>query len=268
MDYSRRGLIATGAALASMGALSASPEAAALTTGDVDYDADGAPMQGYLAFDGNTQTKRPGILVAHTRRGIGDFIRERTRTLAELGYVAFAADVFGKGIRPVADADASRESGKLKSDRPLTRRRITAAYDLLGAHPLVANGQMAIIGYCMGGMVALELARSGAPVLATAVFHGTLSTPTPADARNIKGRVLIMHGAEDRTAPLSEVFNVIAELRDAKVPFDLQLYGGVVHGFTETKNGNDPSRGTAYNEHADKVSWAAMQDLFKTAFHA
>jgi dienelactone hydrolase len=193
-------------------------------------------------------------------------VRERTRELAKLGYVALAADFYGKGVRPVEDAPAGRESAKLKSNRPLARQRIIAGYDVLRKSPMVDAGKIAIIGYCLGGLVALELARSGTPVLATVSFHGTLTTPTPQDANNIKGRVLVAHGADDPTAPMAEVDALIKEMRAAHVAFQLELYGGVKHGFTEPHNGNDPNRSVAYNERAAKMSWAAMQALFKEAF--
>jgi dienelactone hydrolase len=240
------------------------PAQAAVTTKLVDYDAD-IGLEGYLAYDESLPGKRPGILVAHTRRGIQDFVREQTRELAKLGYVALAADFYGKGVRPIEDDPSAIESAKMKNDRPLTRRRIQAGYDVLRTHPLVQDGQIAIIGYCIGGMVALELARSGTPVLATCSFHGTLTTPTPDDAKNIKGRVLVMHGADDPTAPLTEVESLIKEMRAARVDFQLELYGGVKHGFTEPHN-NDPRRSAFYNERAARQSWASMQALFNEVF--
>ena len=242
--------------------LAAGAVKAAIRSEIVDYRDGDAVLEGYLAYDDAVAGKRPGIVVFHTKRGIGEFIEERTRELAKLGYVAFAGDVYGKGIRPAGDEESSVESNKYKQDRPLTRSRVRAAFDLLRANPRVDAGRIGVSGYCAGGMFALELARSGAPVKAVAVFHGTLTTPTPQDARNIKGRVLVMHGADDPTAPLSEVQGLIKEMKDARVDFQLELYGGVLHGFTEPHNLPAPGRSTAYNERADKASWAAMRRLF------
>jgi dienelactone hydrolase len=253
------------AALACAGLLVNGTAHAEIKTEAIDYQADIA-LEGYLAYDDAIKEKRPAILVAHTRRGLGDFIRERTRELAKLGYVAFAADFYGKGIRPAEDEPSARESAKMKSDRVLTRSRMNASYKVLLANALADANRTAVIGYCLGGLAALELARSGTPVLGTAVFHGTLTNPNPADAKNIKGHVLVMHGAEDRTAPFSEVQELIKEMRDARVNFDLELYSGTVHGFTQPHNGNDPTRRTAYNAHADKKSWAAMQAMFNDVF--
>jgi dienelactone hydrolase len=266
MNPSRRSLMIAGAAVASASLAATVPARAAVNTKLVDYNAD-IGLEGYLAIDESVPGKRPGILVAHTRRGIQDFVREQTRELAKLGYVALAADFYGKGVRPLEDDPSARESAKMKNDRAMTRARIRAGYDVLRAHPLVQDGKIAVIGYCIGGLVALELARAGTPLLATAVFHGTLTTPTPDDAKNIKGRVLVMHGADDPTAPLTEVDSLIKEMRDARVDFQLELYGGVKHGFTEPHN-NDPRRSAFYNERAARQSWASMQTLFNEVFKA
>jgi dienelactone hydrolase len=264
MNPSRRSLMIAGAAVAGASLAATVPARAAVTTKLVDYNAD-VGLEGYLAVDESVPGKRPGILVAHTRRGIQDFVREQTRELAKLGYVALAADFYGKGVRPLEDDPSARESAKMKNDRAMTRARIRAGYDVLRAHPLVQEGKIAVIGYCIGGLVALELARAGTPLLATAVFHGTLTTPTPDDAKNIKGRVLVMHGADDPTAPLTEVDSLIKEMREARVDFQLELYGGVKHGFTEPHN-NDPRRSAFYNERAAHQSWASMQTMFNEVF--
>ncbi len=115
-------------------------------------------------------------------------------------------------------------------------------------------------------MVALELARSGAPIKAVAIFHGTLDSPTPEDVKNIKGRVLVMHGIDDTSVPVTDAYKLANELKAANVNFQLELYSGVVHGFTEPENKGGPGKKTIYNERADQKSWAAMQDLFHEAF--
>src|SRR5579863_2259086 len=204
MSYSRRDLVVAGAALASTSLLAAPSARADVVSRDVDYRLADTELEGFLAYDPAVTGKRPGILVMHTRRGLGDFIKERSEALAKLGYVAFAADIFGKGVRPVADKDAAVQSVKYRQDRPLTRARAQAGLDELMRIPQVDTARIGVIGYCIGGMVALELARTGAPVAGAAVFHGTLNTPHPEDARNIKGRVLVMHGANDPVANQEE----------------------------------------------------------------
>lgn len=264
MKKSNLTILVLGALVGCAGVIAARPAAAEVKTELVEYQSDRL-LEGYLAYDDSTKAKRPGIVIVHTRRGIQSFVQERTRELASLGYVALAVDVYGKGIRPKEDAPSAAESAKLKNDRALTRGRVQAGYDVLRSHPLVDAGQLAVIGYCIGGLVALELARSGAPLVATGVFHGTLTTPTPDDAKNIKGRVLVWHGADDPTAPLSEVDGLIKEMRAARVDFQLELYGGVKHGFTQPLN-NNPNRSSFYNERAARLSWASMQTMFKDVF--
>src|SRR5438552_11294832 len=147
MNPSRRSMVIAGAALAGAPFAAVDSAHATVTTRLVDYKAD-IGLEGYLACDEARPDKRPGILVAHTRRGIQDFVREQTRELAKLGYVALAADFYGKGVRPFEDEPSAIESAKIRKDRALTRRRILAGYDVLRAHPLVREGQIAVIGYC------------------------------------------------------------------------------------------------------------------------
>jgi dienelactone hydrolase len=237
-----------------------------IKTQTVDYEQGGTLLEGYLAYDDAASGERPGVLLIHTRTGLDAFARARTEAVARLGYVAFAADIFGKGIRPTNEPDAREQSSKYGRDRPLTRLRARAGLDMLRQDPMVAPASIATIGFCFGGMAALELARAGAPLAATVSFHGTLSTPTPQDSRNIKGRVLVLHGAEDPVAPMQQVQDFVTEMRDAKVDFGLELYGGVVHYYTNPANGTDASKPVAYNERADKRSWMAMQELFKDVF--
>ena len=241
---------------------------AEIRTQYVDYKVGDTVFEGFLAYDDAVKDKRPGILIAHNKRGISKHTEGIAIKLAQLGYVAFAADSYGKGLRfSKEDDDGSTvQSQKLKKDRAMTRARIRAAYDVLTANNFVDTAKLGVTGYCLGGMVALELARSGAPVKAVAIFHGTLDTPTPEDAKNIKGRVLVMHGMDDGSVPVSDAYKLADEMRAARVNFQLELYSGVVHGFTEPANKPAPDKKTAYDERADRKSWAAMQELFDEAF--
>jgi dienelactone hydrolase len=233
----------------------------------VEYRQGDTVLEGYLSYDDAVTGKRPGVLVAHTYFGLNNFIRARADALAKMGYVVFAADIYGKGVRASNATEASQLSAKYGADRPLTRLRAQAALDVLSKNPLVDTGRIATVGYCFGGMVALELARSGAPVIATVVFHGTLKTPTPQDAKNIKGHVLVLHGADDPIAPQKEVDDFITEMRNGKVAFDLEMYSGVVHGFTNPASvGPAASAAIAYSERADRLSWASMKSLLTDAF--
>jgi len=228
----------------------------------IEYRDGDTVLEGWLAYDDAVAGPRPGVLVVHQWMGLGDYEKKRAEMLAELGYVAFCADIYGKGVRPKDRAEAATFAGKYKDDRALLRRRVTAGFEELRKQSRVDGKRTAAIGYCFGGTTVLELARSGADVPAVVSFHGGLSTPTPADARNIKGKVLALHGADDPFVPPAEVTAFEAEMRNAGVDWQLVSYGDAVHGFTQSAAGNDKSKGAAYNERADRRSWQAMRDFF------
>jgi dienelactone hydrolase len=230
----------------------------------VEYREGDTVCEGYLAYDDAKSGKRPGVLVAHEWNGCGEYMHKRCQMLAELGYVAFAADIFGKGNRAKTFPECEAISKAYYEDRQLTRRRAKAALDQLTRQPNVDASKVAAIGYCFGGIVVLELARSGADVKGSVAFHGQLSTPNPADAKNIKGKVLICHGAIDPVVPPSEVAAFEKEMEDAKVDWQFIAYGGAMHTFTNWSLPTTPPPGmpAAYNEKADKRSWQAMRDFF------
>ena len=235
----------------------------AVVTEVVAYRDGDTVMEGYLAYDDTVKGKRPGVLVIHDWMGEGEFDRDVCRKLAAMGYVAFAADIYGKGIRPQNREEAGAAAGKYRSDRGLMRSRAKAGLDVLKKSRLVERGRLAAMGYCFGGGVTLELARSGAPLAGAVSFHGNLDTPDPADARNIQGKVLVLHGADDPLVPPEQVTAFIGEMRDAGVDWQLIQYGNAVHAFTNPEAGNDNSRGAAYNEKADRRSWQAMKAFFE-----
>lgn len=234
-----------------------------VVTERVEYSVGGVIMEGYIAYDGDRDAVRPGVLVAHAWMGQDDYARGQARQLAGLGYVAMALDMYGKGVRATSREQAAQLSGALKQDRALMRERALAALGVLRRHRLVDAERLGVIGYCFGGTVALELARSGAEVDATVSFHGGLTTPDSTDARNIVGSVLVLHGAADPYAPISEVAAISRELEAAGVDYQIVLYGGAVHAFTEPAAGDDPSTGAAYDPRADEGSWKAMKRFFK-----
>lgn len=185
--------------------------------------------------------------------------------LAELGYVAFCADIYGKGIRPVSPAEAGKLAGQYKSDRPLLRRRVNVALAALKARPQCNPTKTAALGYCFGGTTVLELARSSSETLGVVSFHGGLGTPTPEDAKQSKARVLALHGADDPFVPPAEVTAFEQEMRAGGVDWQLVAYGGAVHSFTDW-NATGAMKGAQYNEKADRRSWAAMQAFFAELF--
>ncbi len=232
----------------------------------VEYVVDGTTFEGYVAYDDAASGARPTVLVVHDWMGMGDYARHRADQLAALGYVAFAVDMYGKGVRPKNSEEASRLAGGLKGDRALLRRRIAGALDFIRRNRLVDQRHIAAIGYCFGGTVALELARMGADISGVVSFHGGLDTPTPAAPNSIRAKVLVLHGADDPAAPAEQVSAFEKEMRDCGADWQLVLYGGARHGFTNPASGNDVSRPVAYNAAADRRSWIAMTDFFNELF--
>ena len=245
--------------------LQASTASAAVHGETVAYKHGDTELEGYISYDDATEAPRPAVLVVHEWKGLGDYAKRRADQLAELGYVAFAADMYGKGVHAETHEEAGKLAGIYKSDRALMRARIQAALNVLKEHPLVDTSKIGAIGYCFGGTTVLELARSGADVKGVVSFHGDLSTPDPADAKNIKGKVLIEQGGDDKFT-LSGVEAFKKEMKDAGVDMRFDSYPGAVHSFTVKEAGSDPSAGMAYDENADKKSWESMKAFFKELF--
>lgn len=237
----------------------------ALHTEAVEYQQGDTTCEGYLAYDDAVKGARPGVLVVHDYLGCDSYAKMRADMLAKLGYVAFAADIYGKGVRPSGPPEAMAQVTKYKGDRALLRARVNAALDVLRKQPQCDTKRVAAIGYCFGGTTVLELARSGADIAGIVTFHGGLDTPTR-DAKNIKCKVLICHGADDPYVPAADVTALQDELRTAGVDWQMIYYSGAVHSFTRQSSGNDNSKGAAYNEKADKRSWEAMKEFFGEIF--
>ena len=197
------------------------------------------------------------MLVIHDWTGLQDYAKSRATQLAELGYVAFAADIYGKGVRPTEPKDCAVQAGTYKNDLPLLRRRVLLGLDQLKAQPGVDATKLAAIGYCFGGTSILELARSGADVRGVVSFHGGLSTTMPAEAGKLKARILVCHGGADDFVN-GEVPGFKAEMEKAKAKMEFVTYEGAKHGFTKP--------GPAYQEKADKESWSAMRKFFAEIF--
>ena len=239
---------------------------AKLVTKTVEYRQGDTVLEGYLAYDDTYKGKRPGVVVVHEWTGLGPYVQKRAEQLAGLGYVAFGADIYGRGIRPNTPEAAGKEAGKYRSDRRLLRARAQAGLEVLRSQPLVDPGRIAAIGYCFGGTTVLELARSGADLRGAVSFHGGLDTPNPGDAKYIRAKVLVLHGADDPHVPLQQVAAFQDEMRNGGVDWQMVSYGGAVHSFTVPEAGDDPSKGAAYNEQADKRSWEAMRVFFAEIF--
>lgn len=238
--------------------LTASLASGEIITRTVQYEHEGTVLEGYLAYDSTVTGPRPGIVVVHQWKGLTDYEKMRARMLAELGYVAFAADIYGKGVRAKDSKEAKALATTYRGDRQLMRARAGAALRELKKHRQVDSARTAAIGYCFGGTVALELARSGADMQGVVTFHGGLDTPTPKDASNIKGKVLALHGAADKVVPPEQVMAFQKEMSDAGVDWFMVTYAYARHAFTH--------KGPRYNEPAEQRSWDEMKQFFSELF--
>jgi len=240
---------------------------AQLQTSVVEYTDRGTTLEGYVAEKTDLHGKRPGVLVIPDWMGVSEPYKKIADKLEEIGYVAIVADIYGKGVRPSNNQEAAAEATKYKTDRKLLRERVLAGLAELMKNPNVDQSRIAAIGYCFGGTTALELARSGAPVLGVVSFHGGLDSPSPADGKNIKGKVFVLHGADDPFVQPKDIAEFQEELRKGNVDWQMVYYGDAVHSFTQQKAGTDKSKGNAYNEKADRRSWEAMRQFFREIFN-
>lgn len=246
----------TSVALVAAAALLLAPAAqAAMKTQRIDYQQGDTALSGYLIYDEAVEGKQPAVLMVHDRSGLSEDTLKDAELIAKLGYVVFAEDIFGKGVVPPTVPEMTKTITIYNNNRPLMRARAVAGFDVLKAQPMVDPNRLAAVGYCFGGTVGLELVETGVPLQGFISVHGSFRDFTPEAAKNIKGRVLILHGAEDPVAPMQELNQVIAELRAAKVNFEVNLYSGTTHGFTHPQN---PSE-----ERADAQYKVAMSRFLK-----
>lgn len=227
----------------------------------VDYKDGKTVLEGQLFYDDSWTTARPAVVVVHQWMGPSDHEKESAQQLAKLGYVAFVADIYGKGVRPTSADEAGKLAAKYKSDIQLYRQRVKAALESVSKSKKVDAKKLVIIGYCFGGTGALEAARGGFPVVAAVSFHGGLATPLPENTKNVMAKLLVLHGAIDPFVSIKEVNGFIKEMNDAKADFQFIAYSGAVHAFTQKNAGGDVTKGTAYNEVADHRSWLAFKNF-------
>lgn len=237
-----------------------------MKTQKLEYTNGKTKFIGYLAFDEKAAGRRPGVVIFPEAFGLDGHARERAERLAQLGYVALAADLNGGGVVNDDMAKVGPAIQALYSDRAEWRARARAALDALLAQPQVDRQRIAAIGFCFGGTTALELMRSGAPLAAVVTFHAGILPGLPEDAGRARGRLLVCHGAEDPLVQKEAVDALIAELRRDKVDWQFIQYGTAAHSFTNPEADKRNIPGLAFEKRADARSWAAMRHLFDEAF--
>jgi dienelactone hydrolase len=241
------------------------PALAKVVTKKVAYEVDKTKFEGVLIYD-DAGAAKPGLVLVPNWLGINEANLKQAAEVADRGYVVFVADVFGLTGRPKTMEEAGKASGALKADRPLLRKRMKAAYDQLVAQKSTLDPKkLGTIGFCFGGLAALELARSGARLGGVVTFHAGLSSPTPADAKNITGRVMALHGADDPYESPEEVKGFQDEMRNAKLDWQFVAFGNTVHSFTDV-DAHMPGQ-AEYNEKSAKRAYQMMDNFFAETFH-
>jgi dienelactone hydrolase len=247
--------------------ISVFPASAKLVTQPVDYaDEKGTALHGYVVYDDSTSGKRPGVLVIHDWRGLTDYTKKRCDMLAELGYIAFAADIYGKDLSKQGPPEWMKEITIYKSDRALYRERARAAYNAFIKQSQVDTSRIAAIGYCFGGTGVIEMARDGLPLCGVVSFHGGLDSRPLSDGATFKARVLALCGADDPYEKPEDMQAFEQQLRDNNVDYQIVSYGHAVHAFTDPGVDALNQNGAKYNAPADKRSWQAMRDFFTEIF--
>lgn len=234
-----------------------------VTLQNLAYRDDGAALPGVLMWDATRPGRRPGILVVHGGAGLDDHARGRARQFAELGFLAFACDMYGEGVTGNRQRILEYLAAARRDGHQLARRAGTAL-NVLSAHPL-ADGRFAAVGYRFGGLTVLELARSGAELAGAVSVHGTLETAAPAPPSSIKTKLLVCHGALDLHVPMTQVTAFAEEMDHAGADYQVVIYGGAMHGFThETATGQ--MTGVAYHARSDGRSSAMIQAFLNEIF--
>ncbi|MDX9741596.1 MAG: dienelactone hydrolase family protein [Gammaproteobacteria bacterium] len=237
---------------------------------EVEYDANGIRLVGFLAWDEASSEARPGVLVVHEWWGLNDYARSRARQLAELGYTALAVDMYGGGKQAEHPDQAGAFAGHLAERPDEVRARFTAALELLRMQESMDPERIAAIGYCFGGGVVLDMARSGVDIDGVVSFHGSLASSLEARPGEVKAKVAVFHGADDPFVPQDDVDNFHAEMEAAGVDYEFVAYPGVIHGFTNPEAdrfGKEFDLPLAYDAGADADSWRQMQEFFREIFH-
>lgn len=232
------------------------------TVGYLDGD---VLLEGYFAYDDSSEEKRPAVLVSHAWGGRDEFVAAKARKLAELGYLGFALDMYGKGVSGSGPEENARLMQPFMEDRAKLQRRINAALYAVKLMPWVDDSKIAAIGFCFGGLCVLDLARSGADIAGVVSFHGLLGAPDNIDKPQIKGKVLVLHGHDDPMAPPEQVTALQQELTESGADWQVHVYGNTMHAFTNPV-ANDPGFGTVYQPLADNRSWQSMKNFLAEVF--
>ena len=242
------------------------PAEATVVVKTINYQHGGTPLQGVLAYDDAVSGKRPGILVVHEWWGLNDYVKSRVRQLAELGYVAFALDMYGRDKVTDHPKQASEWMKTITANGDFWRERAIAGLAVLKSEERTDADRVAAIGYCFGGATVQQVAYGGANVRGVVSFHGALIPPPDDAASRVSARILIAHGASDPMNPPDKVQSYITAMDASGLGWQMNVYGGALHGFTNPGAGRYGLGALGYNRAADQRSWAEMQRFFDEIF--
>ncbi len=228
---------------------------------NIEYSQGGSTLEGYFAYEDVRDTKRPGVLICHAWGGRDDFVIDKANQVAGHGYAAFALDMYGNGVLGSGPEENQKLMQPFVEDRALLRDRVLAGLQALAEQSGVDTSRIAAIGFCFGGMCALDLARSGADVRGVVSFHGLL-IPARLVPQQISSKVLALHGYDDPMATPKQLGEFCNEMTEAGADWQVHAYGGVKHAFTNPQ-ANNPDMGTVYDSGADKRSWQAAYNFLE-----
>ncbi|HLP51216.1 MAG TPA: dienelactone hydrolase family protein [Chitinophagales bacterium] len=234
----------------------------------ITYTADTVTMNGFVAYNENDTTKRPVVLIVHEWWGQTDYVKNRARQLAALGYLAMAVDIYGNSKTAETPEQAKALAMPFYQNPQMAKQRFDAAMDKIKTYPAADTNNIAAIGYCFGGGLLLNVARLGENIKGVVSFHGSL-LGTPADKNLLKAEILVCHGEADKFVPETEVTAFKKQMDSIGAHYTFKSYADATHAFTNpdaTENGKKFSMPIAYNAAADTASFKDMQDFFGRIF--
>lgn len=237
----------------------------AVQTQTIDYSDQDTALQGFFAFDDAQPGPVPAVVIAHAWGGRDEFVCDKAEAIAKLGYAGFALDMYGKGILGSGPEENAKLMQPFLEDRAVLQQRMQRALDVVRERPEVDGSKVAAMGYCFGGLCALDLARTGADILGAISFHGLFGPPGNTSGTKIKAKILALHGHDDPMVPVDSVVALETELTEAGADWQIHVYGHTTHAFTNPK-ANDPGFGTVYHPQADKRAWRSLQNFLEEIF--
>jgi dienelactone hydrolase len=224
----------------------------------VEYKHQGTNLEGYLVYNAAKKGDLPAVILCHAWRGRDDFVCEKAEEIASWGYAAFALDIYGKGVLGKSVEENVRLMSPFMEDRRFLQDRLKTALKTVSDQPVVDPNKIAVMGFCFGGLCALDLARSGAEVKGAISVHGLLKAPKNEKYNTIKSKILSLHGHDDPMVPPDEVLGFEEEMKERNADWQIHVYGGTMHAFTNPI-ANDPAFGTVYNPIAAKRAWRSIR---------